>query len=152
MVMNFTLERQEEQIFITKNHKDDSGNVIQVKEEYLLLEADGGVTAAYSNKMQEGTTLVNGLPSKVQGLGGIEIWLLSQCLWKKNEDGTLSQVSENKIKKWSYPKVTSPLIEKLKEMSGLEEEETIEKLEFEIKKLENKIQVLREKEELEKNF
>lgn len=99
---------------------------------YLLVEADEEATLRYEAARLKGATLKDGVitfGTEISMAGPI---LLSQCLYSmvKTPEGNYlrsSQVALGEILSWS-PKITRPLIEKAKSISGLDkkEEEKVE--------------------------
>ena len=124
---------------------------------YVLKEASAQAATEFQNKAlenfdmeidEEGKTR-----TKISGSGSLADqapFLLSKCLYKRNEEGTLTRVELALIKSWPN-RIIKPLYELARDMSDLGEEESLEGLRKEQKKLAEKIAKLEAKEEERKN-
>jgi len=101
------------------------------KEDYVLREASGGSANVYNNDLQRATKVNQGGKGfTTTGVAEINTRLLSYCLFKiKKEEGQLDDlvlVPLDTIKKWP-DRIQSTLIEKLKEISNVDEVVTLER-------------------------
>lgn len=141
-VLEFSTKRQEVPVKI-----DD--------ENYVLMEASGLAVKEWRNAMSSGLEMVmddDADSRKVSGIkpGDEETLLLSMCLYRRDEKGAMEGVSKVKIESWPE-RVIKPLYEKLKDISDLDEDNTIEGLEKQRDKLNKTIDKLKKKEETRKN-
>ena len=120
---------------------------------YVLKEATGDASTRYKNALMSSTKMgKDGKPSHVEGLANVEPLLVSLCLFESYEvrGGELKErpVTESFIR--GLPgKIQKKLFEKVKEISGLSEEDTLETLEKQQAELSEKIAALREKQQSE---
>lgn len=101
---------------------------------YILKEATGKAAKAYRNALMACTTLgPTGKPQSIRNLADVEPMLVGMCLFHAEEGKNKGQpVSQSTIENWPA-KVVKALFEKIKEISGLDEEETT--IEVSLKKL-----------------
>lgn len=113
---------------------------------YVLREADEDTATAYRNatiagaKMEDGQ--VTGMPSN---LGGVQSLLVSRCLFPLDKDGAPlpNSVARKTVMGWPS-RVVKPLFEKAKEISELDEDESLEDMVKQQAKLAKKIAKMRE--------
>lgn len=108
---------------------------------YWLRRATGDAATKYRNYQLRCTVLgAEGNPQKVDGMANADPFLVSMCLWDKEIGG--ANVPEATIKSWDYP-IQKALVTRTKEISELADEDTIEALEKQKKKIEERLEVLR---------
>jgi hypothetical protein len=88
---------------------------------YTLREASTEIFAKYRSAIFSRSTMKTGKSSKtpefkIDGLPDLDIYLLSLCL---TEDATGHNVTEAEIRVWPN-RITEPMIDELKEMSGIQ--------------------------------
>lgn len=88
---------------------------------YTLREASTAVFAKYRSAIFSRSTLKPGRGRnepefKIDGLPDLDIYLLSLCL---TDDATGHNVTEDEIRNWPS-RITEPIIDELKEMSGIQ--------------------------------
>lgn len=121
---------------------------------YVLREAGKGAELAYRNAQFKNVQMVERESGERQlsGMGGnadAEVTLLSQCLFYGDSDGRLLLnpkrepdtrylVPMASLLSWS-PKITDPLIKRLKEISGIDQARTREQVEKEIEALQKEL-------------
>lgn len=104
-------------------------------QDYLLKEASGAVATTWRNSVFRSTKVdSNGRPSSYEGIAEAEPLLVSLCLYEAN--GKLVPIQT--VKSWPA-RIQKALFEKAKEISGLDEEETPEKLKENIRKAQEKL-------------
>ncbi len=97
---------------------------------YVMREADEETAALFNNARMRGTRLEDG---KVVGLptdmAGVQSLLVSRCLFIVDKEGvpTRQYVKRTTVNSWPA-RVVKPLFEKAKEISELDEDETVEML------------------------
>lgn len=89
---------------------------------YTLREASTEIFAKYRSAIFSRSTMKGGRTNKapefkIDGLPDLDIYLLSLCL---TEDATGHNVPEAEIRNWPN-RITEPLIDELKEMSGIQQ-------------------------------
>jgi len=118
------------------------------KKPFVLCEADGDAGAKYRSAAARSARLNDGKVIGVEGIGDIEPLLVSRCLYYADEQGRLRVddddkpvrkylVEEGTIRSWP-DRVQKALFNKVKEISGLDETDTIEKIEKQIANLQKK--------------
>lgn len=122
------------------------------KRTYVLCEADGDAGAKYRSAAARSARLNDGKVVGVEGIGDIEPLLVSKCLYDTDDKGNLRVDDDDKpIKKYLVPegtirswpdRVQKALFNKIKEISGLDETDTLEKLDKQITNLQKKRQKL----------
>lgn len=113
---------------------------------YELREATGAAAAAYRGAMMEGSSLGDDgafrMGSGAQEAGCL---LISRCLFRKGEspDGlaTLTPVSPDTAMGWP-DRIVRPLVEAIKEISGMEETEDLDTLRKQRDKLNERVRKL----------
>lgn len=106
--------------------------------DYVLKEASGAVATTWRNSVFRSTKVdANGRPSSYEGIAEAEPLLVSLCLHDAN--GKLVPIQT--VKSWPA-RIQKSLFEKAKEISGLDEEETPEKLKEGMSKLQTKLDKL----------
>ena len=129
---------------------------------YFIVEASGAAVSKWRNAQMAGAKLVSGDNGDARAvtLGNMadsELILVSECTFAADKDGNLpvdawGNVDSNKciklniIRSWPN-RVTGPLFEKIKEISGLEETDTVEGLEKKITELQKRLDKLRKAKE-----
>lgn len=129
---------------------------------YLLVEALGDAVAQWRNAQLQGTKMQqsDNSDTKTISLGGMadsEPLLVSLCLFSPDKDGNLildargnvdvrQRVPLTAVRGWPN-RVVSKLFEKAKEISGLNETETVQSLEKKISDLQNRLIKLRKDKE-----
>lgn len=92
--------------------------------DYLLIEASGEIGRRFQNKSIDGATLEDGKISKLSNTADAQFVLLAGCLvtteGRKPVQGSL-------IRSWNH-KITKKLFEKAKEISELNEDNSLEAL------------------------
>lgn len=114
---------------------------------YILREADGDTGAKFKSRSAQCMRMTEGKVSGVNDIGSLEPYLLSLCMLQVSihtdgETKHLKSVSEATIRSWPS-KVVKKLFNKAKEISELNEEETVESLEKVIKEATKKLKDLR---------
>lgn len=93
--------------------------------DYVLREASEAAAVEWRNSQLAGVTFdpTSGKPKTVNGVASIEPTLVSRCLFRIGPDGkTTIPVNIKTISGWPQAKVKA-LYDKVKELSGLDEEE-----------------------------
>lgn len=120
--------------------------------QYILKEPTGDVVARWRNTVLKCTKLTDGKPSQIDGLADSEPLLVSMCLFERQDSprgGTGwvdKQVPVNVVRSWQG-QVVKRLFDECKRIGQLDEIDTIESLEKEIKAKQEKLAELREKEQ-----
>ncbi len=110
------------------------------QERYELREATGDVACRYRNALLKCTQLgPEGKPQKIEGMADIEPFLVSMCLFKENGAAVNAAV----VRAWPSH-VLKKLFETAKEISKLDEDETVESLEKQKAAIEKQLAKLRE--------
>lgn len=131
------------------------------KKQYVLCEADGDAGAKYRSAAVRAAKMNDGKVIGLEGIGDIEPYLVSRCLYHVDDKGNLRvDDNDNPIKKYlvteaevrSFPdRVQKAVFNKIKEISSLDETDTIEKINKQIASLQAKrTKLLAEKGEEEK--
>lgn len=107
---------------------------------YILLEANGEAVVKWRNMLLKGTKIgTNGRPSSIETVAEAEPYLVSLCLYYAdkstgsvplNKDGDPDPkflVPIQRIKKWPN-RIQTDLFKRIKEISHLDEEESVDKL------------------------
>jgi len=111
---------------------------------YVLREAMEETACRYRNAILEGTEYgTDGKLSKARKLADVEPMLVALCLFTKDDNGVLHSVPEKTIRGWPS-KVVKRLFQKIKEISELDEQETVAALE-------KRLEEMKAKEESSKN-
>jgi polyhydroxyalkanoate synthesis regulator phasin len=115
--------------------------------DYVLREASGEAAIKYQNAVGKCSRFVNGEFSGVQGdLASTQSLLVSLCLFKKAtpESGLAKDtpVPESLIRSWPS-RIQKTLYDRAKQISMLDESESIQDLEKQIAKLQKKLSSLR---------
>jgi len=95
--------------------------------EYVLRVAPGGTVNRHRIQVMSGVELgPGGKPQSMKDVAGLDAMLLSECLFDvtDNEDGVFVTVAV--LDAWPE-RIVKPLVEKLKEISSMKEEEEVEK-------------------------
>lgn len=117
-------------------------------EEYLLVEATEATVCKFRNATFACTQYTDGKVSSMKGLANVEPLLVSLCLiWKE----TRIPVKLKTIESWPNRVVTS-LFERAKKISGLNEDESLEKLIEQRDELNEEIEKFKTAEEAAKNL
>lgn len=129
------------------------------KRKFILCEADGDAGAKYRSAAVSAAKMNDGKVIRVDGMGDIEPMLVSRCLFYADENGHLRvDDNDNPIKKYlveeavirSWPdRVQKALFNKVKEISGLDDTDTLEKVDKQIANLQKKREKLLAKKESE---
>lgn len=112
------------------------------KKNYILREADGEAGAKFKSRSAQCMRMEAGSVTGVGEIGELEPYLLSFCMFEQGENGILKSVSENVIKSWPA-RVVKQLFDKAKEISELNESDTVESLEKTIREATKKLNKLR---------
>ena len=117
---------------------------------HVLREADEGAAVKYRNAQMIGMTLgPDGKPIKIAGIADSEPLLVSLCAFRV-DNGTIP-VSLETVLSWP-PRVVKWLHDKAKEISDLNEEDTLQTLVEQRNLLEEKIAKAQQKEDSAKNL
>ena len=123
---------------------------------YVLREADEGAAKVYHNARLYGAKLddgkVSGLP---EDLAGVPSLVLSRCLFRLNEEGKpfpnpvplreFVGYRERNVTHKGWPaRIVKPLFKRLKEISELDDDETLESLQEQQDEINKKIAKLKE--------
>lgn len=112
-------------------------------EKYALIEASGQTGVDYQNASLAAFTYgESGKAKSINGLASLQILLVGSCLYKINPDTGLTvknPVGEKFAKEELPARVLKQLFEKAKEISHLDEEDTVESLQKQIDKLQERI-------------
>jgi hypothetical protein len=97
---------------------------------YVLREADEDTAAAYRNAAIAGARIEDGqLTEMPSNLAGVQSLLVSRCLFPCAESGSPSSKPVPREVVGSWPsRIVKPLFERAKEISELDEDETLEGL------------------------
>jgi len=115
------------------------------KKRYLLCEATEDAVRQFRNKVTSCTDFIEGKMSGIKGpIADAGSFLVSLCLRELGDTGERgSLVALDTFRSWPH-RVTGPIIEKLKEISGIaEEDDTSESLEKEAAVIQEKLTALR---------
>lgn len=126
---------------------------IHIKKEninYVLKEATEEDVNRYKDSQLSQSKIVDGEFAGLSGLHNTEALLLASCLFKVNADGLETPVGLQEVKQLPG-RISKKLVEKLEDISGLKDNKTEEQLVKEIKKLEKKLEVMREKRKIGDN-
>lgn len=94
---------------------------------YILQEADEDTATKFRNLATKGMTMQDGKMSFGSGLGDMEPFLVSRCLWELNEDGSIRrQAPEQLVRSWPS-RVVKPIFDEAKRISLLDEQESPER-------------------------
>jgi hypothetical protein len=113
---------------------------------FILKEASGQAKAEFTNARTRCMTLQDGEVTGVSGVGGLEMLLVSLCLFKVDEEGiaTGERVRKDTLKIWPG-KVISKLFNKAKEISEIDQEDgDLESLRKQYRKLGEQIAKMEE--------
>ena len=119
-----------------------SPNVLEIEftfggVDYVLVEASGGVKADHENAILRCAKVVDGKPTSAEGIGDIEPQLVAGCLFII-KDGKRMPVTLKQVR--DLPgRVVRELATKLKTMSGLDQQDTVESLRNQIEALTRKL-------------
>lgn len=96
--------------------------------ELVLREATADTAVKYRNAIMKSTKLgVDGAPTSVDGIASADLVLLAGCLHERLPDGKLGSLHISFVQ-GLLNRAFKPLVEKAKEISGMEEKETEESL------------------------
>ncbi len=114
---------------------------------YVLREATGNVACRYRNALLACTQLgPEGKPSKITGMADVEPLLVSLCMF---EDGT-KPVPQATVRAWPN-RIVKSLFDRVKEISDLDEDDSLEGLKKERQTLDERIAKLEAAEDKAKN-
>jgi hypothetical protein len=106
--------------------------------DYVLCEATGDVAVKFANRKLENIQLgPGGKPQSVKGMGDVEPFLVSLCLFEAGSDGKADKtkpVKATDIRKFSS-KTMSALFAKAKEISEIDQPTTVEDIDKQIVEL-----------------
>lgn len=120
------------------------------KRKYILIEANGEAVIKWRNSLLKATKLgANGRPTSLEGIADSEPYLVSLCLFYADADGKLPLdkdgepdpkflVPVQKIRKWPN-RIQKTLFDTVKDISQLNDEETVESLEKQKADLEERL-------------
>ncbi len=111
-------------------------------EDYVLREASGAVAVMYRNKQLAATRIKDGKFDGVGNAADAEPYLVSLCLFKL-VDGVEHAVRESTVRAWRQS-VQTVLFERVKRISGMDEEETEESLERQLGEVQRKLDRVRQ--------
>lgn len=121
---------------------------------YVIREASGDAACKYRNALMRSTKLgPDGKPSAYEGLADADPLLVSMCLFRlEGQKGNEKYipVSVGEVRAWPN-KVQSYLVDKVRKISELGNEDNEEELQKQIEELQKRIEELREKGSKAKN-
>lgn len=99
---------------------------------YLLREAPDGPVREYKDAKMRAIKLDDGRASGITGGSKADVQLLSACLFEQNTDGAeLRTVSAGILAAWPH-RIVEPLVKRAKEISHVDESDTVEQIDREI--------------------
>lgn len=105
-------------------------------EQYWLKEASEAAAVAYRNATAAAVKMVEGEVSGLGAVGDVEPLLVSYCLWKDTPQGR-QPVPVSVVRGWPA-KVVKALFARVKEISELDEPDTLEQVDKQIARLQKK--------------
>lgn len=106
--------------------------------QYVLCEATGTAGVAFNNARTKGIKFSNeGKPNSISGVADVEPLLVSLCLFETVEGGR-KPVPITTVQSWPY-RVMKDLFDRAKEISNLDESETLEDLQKQKTEIDKKI-------------
>jgi hypothetical protein len=91
---------------------------------YRLREASGATAIKWRNAMTKGLKMVDGKLSGIEGVGDLDLLLLTLCLFEVKDDGTLGAAISNQAAGSIKYSVFKKLVAEAKRISDLEEGES----------------------------
>lgn len=105
-------------------------------EQYWLKEASEAAAVAYRNASAAAVKMEAGEVSGLGDVGDVEPLLVSYCLWRETPDGR-KPVPVSTVRGWPA-KVVKAIFNRVKEISELDEPETVEQVDKQIVRLQRK--------------
>lgn len=112
---------------------------------YVLREATEDVRKAYGNAVLR--CLKRGSDDSIasaDGLASTEVFLVSRCLFERQDNGNLKPMTEAEIGRWPGIRVVRDLYERAKKLSRIDQPKTKEQWEEKIKEAQEAIAQLEE--------
>lgn len=114
---------------------------------YVIREASEEAVIAYRSTMSRGTTIEEGVVNISEGVSAADCVLVAYCLYKVDSP---AHVDAQLVRAWPH-RVVKPLYEWVKKVSDMDEDDTVEKLDKQISRLQRKRDTLDKKESVSKN-
>ena len=127
------------------------------RQKYILHEASEAAAVEFNRARMSGVEIFHPgdgeerTVKSLQGAADVEPLLVSHCVFMVNPDGSEAPVSLQTIKTWPS-RIVRNLFQRAKEMSGLDEAETMQGLQDQLYRLQGKIEKLKGAEGAGKNF
>ena len=121
--------------------------VVYKKVHYVAREASEEAVIAYRATMSRGTTIEEGVVNMSDGISAADAVLVAYCLYKADSPAHLDV---SVVRAWPH-RIVKPIYEWIKLVSGIDEEDTPEKVDKAIARLQRKKDALAKKESASKN-